>query len=134
MSRRCSIRRSKSRTSSSPKALASDSMRSACVTCAKAPDGAAPTRWVGVGRGQAGMFGLQRLEFAHQAVVLDVRDVRLVEAVVAMVGVVDQAAQFGDAGGGFGGHWGVLGHRVWWMRALAWYSRDRKSTRLNSSH
>src|SRR3546814_17744947 len=69
------------------------------------------------------MFGLQRLEFAHQAVVLDVRDVRLVEDVVAMVGVVDQAAQFGDAGGGFGGHCGILGHRVWWMRALAWYSR-----------
>src|SRR3546814_14148202 len=40
-----------------------------------------------------------------------------------MVGVVDQAAQFGDAGGGFGGHCGILGHRVWWMRALAWYSR-----------
>src|SRR3546814_18205764 len=71
-----------------------------------------------VGRGRAGMFGLQRLEFAHQAVVLDVRDVRLVEDVVAVVGVVDQAAQFGDAGGGFGGHCGI----------------DRKSTRLNSSH
>src|SRR3546814_2011980 len=42
---------------------------------------------------------------------------------LAMVGVVDQAAQFGDAGGGFGGHCGILGHRVWWMRALAWYSR-----------
>src|SRR3546814_10986194 len=69
------------------------------------------------------MFGLQRLEFAHQAVVLDVRDVRLVEDVVAMVGVVDQAAQFGDAGGGFGGHGGILGQREWWMRALAWYSR-----------
>src|SRR3546814_20334901 len=30
---------------------------------------------------------------------------------------------FGDAGGGFGGHCGIRGHRVWWMRALAWYSR-----------
>src|SRR3546814_7626906 len=69
------------------------------------------------------MFGLQRLEFAHQAVVLDVRDVRLVEDEVAMVGVVDQAAQFGDAGGGFGGHCGILGHCVWWMREMAWYSR-----------
>ncbi len=58
-----------------------------------------------IGGGQLRVLGFQRLELAHQAVVLDVRNVGLVEHVVAVVGVVELLAQRGDAvGGRDGGH------------------------------
>jgi hypothetical protein len=58
--------------------------------------------------GEFGVLGLQRLEFAEQAVVLGVRDVRFVEHVIAMVRVVDAATQGFDAGGGGCRHRGIL--------------------------
>jgi uncharacterized protein with PhoU and TrkA domain len=45
---------------------------------------------------------LERLQLAHQAVVLGVRDVRVVEHVVAVIGVVDATTQIGDLVGGRG--------------------------------
>jgi hypothetical protein len=51
----------------------------------------------GIADDQARMRRLQRLELAHQAVVLGVRDLRVVEHVVAMVVVRDLLAQPGGA-------------------------------------
>ena len=62
------MRRTKSSTSSSLNALASESIGIAWRTSANSRDGAAPTRWVGesVGR-QFRMLSFERFEFAHQA-------------------------------------------------------------------
>ena len=110
MSSRCSMRRTKSSTSSSLKALASDSIGPRAAPSRTSPDGAAPTRCVGESAvASSGCSRFQRLEFAHQPVVLGVGDRRIVEHVVAVVGVVDQATQFGGAGGGFGWHRVILG-------------------------
>src|SRR5690606_39346214 len=67
-----------------------------------------------------GMGQFQRLELAHQGVVLGVRDRGVVEDVVAVIGVFDARAQFPGAGGG-GGVWHGGDCRA---RALAARRRD----------
>jgi hypothetical protein len=62
-----------------------------------------------VGGGQRRVLGLQRLQFAHQAVVLGVGDVRIVEHVVAVVGILDTRAQCGGARGDLVRHGGIRG-------------------------
>src|SRR5690606_33808917 len=70
--------------------------------------------------GEFGMGQLQRLELAHQGVVLGIRDRGVVEDVVAVIGVFDARAQFPGAGGG-GGVWHGGDCRA---RALAARRRD----------
>jgi hypothetical protein len=67
-----------------------------------------------IGRDQLRMGGFERLQLAHQAVVLGVRDVRVVEHVVAVIGVVDATTQIGDlvGGRGIGRHGEILGQRA----------------------
>ncbi len=67
-----------------------------------------------IGRCQRRVLGFQRLQLAHQAVVLGVGDVRVVEYVIAVVGLFDLRPQRGGAGDSFGrgrafGHAGLLG-------------------------
>ena len=80
------MRATKSVTSSSPKALSSDSIGTACRTLAKPRDGAAPTlrdRLSSVRR--SGKARLDRLVAPPQRVVLGVGDRRRVLLVIALV-------------------------------------------------
>ncbi|CAM5345005.1 hypothetical protein RLIN73S_04400 [Rhodanobacter lindaniclasticus] len=59
-----------------------------------------------IGRGQRGVVGFDRLQLAHQPVVLGVGDIRIVEHVIAVVGLLDQCPQRGGAGQGLDGNSG----------------------------
>ena len=104
------MRWSNSSISSAFIALASDIIIWRCTTTANFSLGAAPTRWVGEsGVSSSGCSRLERLEPAHQGVVLGVGKLGIVEDVVEMVVTVDLLAQLF----GFGARALeiVLGHR-----------------------
>ena len=99
------MRRSKAATSSSLKALSSDSIGTWCSTSPKARarrTGDALRR--GVGGDELGVRALERAQLLHQPVVLGVRDLRVVEHVVAVVVLCDLRAQLGCARRGRRGH------------------------------
>ena len=90
------MRRSKATTSSSVKALSSESIGTWCTTSPKAPLGVARDALSRrVRRDELGICGLERAQLAHQAVVLGVRNLRIIEHVIAVVVLRRSAPQFG---------------------------------------
>ncbi len=99
------MRVSQARSSSSLRALPSESIGSACSTCSKRSSGGAPTRWVGEsGLRSSRVLGLDRAQLVEQRVVLVVADLRVVEDVVAAVVVLELATQLGGPPLGLGAH------------------------------
>ena len=96
---RCArIRATQARSSSSLRALASESIGCRWATFSSAPIGSPPTRCVGEsGVTQLGMLGLDRAELVEQRVVLVVADLGVVENVVAVAVMLEQLPQLGGA-------------------------------------
>ena len=88
------MRSTQARSSSSERALSSESIGSRCATFSSRPTGSAPTRWVGEsGVAQLGVLGLQHAQLREQRVVLRVPDDGVVQHVVAVRVLGERAAQ-----------------------------------------
>src|SRR3954453_16051246 len=110
------MRSIQARSSSSLRALASESIGCRCVTLSSRSSGSPPGRWGGGvggaaagalggrgGREQLGVLGLDRAQLVEEAVVLLVADDRVVEDVVAAAVLAQLVAQRGGARGDLGG-------------------------------
>ena len=90
------MRSIQARSSSSERALASESIGCRCVTFSSLPTGSPPTRCVGrVRRQQLRVLALDRAQLVQQRVVGVVADLRVVEDVVAVPVVGELLAQLG---------------------------------------